>query len=51
MYSYFKNYYCLNINVLHHHRMHVEKELVEIVAIEDHEFKEVIEEYKEEILV
>ena len=31
--------------------MHVEKELVEIVAIEDHEFKEVIEEYKEEILM
>ena len=50
MYSYFKNCCCLNINVLHH-RMHVENELAEIVAIGDHEFEEVIEEYEEEILI
>ena len=31
--------------------MHVENELAEIVTIGDHEFKEVIEEYKEEILM
>ena len=31
--------------------MHVENELAEIVTIGDHEFKEVIEEYEEEILV
>ena len=31
--------------------MHVENELVEIMTIRDHEFKEVIEEYEEEILV
>ena len=31
--------------------MHVENELAEIMTIGDHEFKEVIEEYKEEILV
>ena len=31
--------------------MHVEKELVEIVTIGDHEYEEVIEEYEEEILV
>ena len=36
--------------VLHHHRMHVENELVEIVTTDDCEFKEIIEEY-EEILV
>ena len=28
--------------VLHHHRMHVENELAEIVTIEDHEFEEEI---------
>ena len=50
MYSYFKNCCCLNINVLYQ-RMHVENELAEIVAIGDQEFKEVIEEYEEEILV
>ena len=33
--------------MLHHHRMHVENELAEIVTIGDHEFKEVIEEYEE----
>ena len=49
MYSYFKNCCCLNIHVLHH-RMHVENKLAEIVAIRDHEFEGVIEEY-EEILV
>ena len=31
--------------------MHVENELVEIMTIRDDEFKEVIEEYEEEILV
>ena len=36
---------------VHHHRMHVENELVEIMTIGDHEFDEVIEEYEEEILV
>ena len=29
--------------------MHVENELVEIVTTDDHEFKEIIEEYKEEV--
>ena len=51
MYSYFKNFYCLNIKVLHHHCMHVENGLTEIVTIGDHEFEEVIEEYEEEILM
>ena len=37
--------------MLHHHRMHVENELVEIVTTGDHEFEEIIEEYEEEILV
>ena len=50
MYSYFKNCCCLNINVLYQ-RMHVENELAEIVAIGDQEFKEVIEEYEEEVLI
>ena len=31
--------------------MHVENELVEIVTIDDREFKEIIEEYEEEVLV
>ena len=31
--------------------MHIENELVEIVTIRDHEFKEVIEEYEEKILM
>ena len=31
--------------------MHVENELVEIVTTDDHEFKEIVEEYEEEILV
>ena len=31
--------------------MHVENELAEIVTTSDHEFEEIIEEYKEEILV
>ena len=34
-----------------HHRMHVENELVEIMTIDDHEFKEIVEEYEEEIFV
>ena len=37
--------------MLHHHRIHVENELVEIVTTGDHEFEEIVEEYKEEILV
>ena len=31
--------------------MHIENELVEIVTTGDHEFEEIIEEYKEEILM
>ena len=31
--------------------MYVENELTETVTIRDHEFKEVIEEYEEEVLV
>ena len=37
--------------MLHHHRIHVENELVEIETIDDHEFEEIIEEYEEEVLV
>ena len=37
--------------MLHHHRIHVENELAKIVTIGDHEFKEVIEEYEEEVLM
>ena len=37
--------------MLHHHRTHVENELVEIVTTDDREFEEIIEEYEEEILV
>ena len=37
--------------MLHHHRIHVENKLAEIVTIGDHEFEEVIEEYEEEIPV
>ena len=40
----------LKYQVLHHHHMHVENELAEIVTISDHEFEEIVEEY-EEILV
>ena len=36
---------------VHHHRMHVENELVEIVTTDDHEFEEIIEEYGEEVLM
>ena len=36
--------------VLHHHCMHVENELAEIVTTGDHEFKEIVEEYEEEFL-
>ena len=39
--------------MLHHHHMHVENELAEIVTIGDHEFEEVIEEeilMQEEVL-
>ena len=31
--------------------MHIENELAKIVTTDDHEFKEIIEEYEEEILV
>ena len=37
--------------MLHRYCMHIENELVEIVTIDDHEFKEIVEEYEEEILV
>ena len=37
--------------VLHHHRMHVENELAEIMTIGDQQFEEIIEEYEEKILV
>ena len=37
--------------MLHHHRMHIENELAEIMTTGDHEFEEIIEEYEEEILV
>ena len=37
--------------MLHHHCMHVENELVEIMTTGDHEYEEVIKEYEEEILV
>ena len=37
--------------MLHHHRIHVENELAEIVIVGDHKFEEVIEEYEEEILM
>ena len=36
---------------MHHQRMHIENESAEIVTTGDHEFEEIIEEYKEEILV
>ena len=36
---------------MHHHRLHVENELVEIVTTSDHEFEEIIKEYEEKILV
>ena len=50
-YSYFKSCCCLNTKLLHYHRMHVENEFVEIVTTDNREFKEIIEEYEEEILV
>ena len=31
--------------------MHVENELVEIVTTDDHKFKEIVEEYEEDVLV
>ena len=37
--------------MLHHHRIHVENKLVEIVTTNDREFEEIVEEYEEEILV
>ena len=37
--------------MLHHHRMHVENELTEIVTTDDHEFEEIVVEYEEEILM
>ena len=50
MYSYFKSCYCLNVNLLHHHSMHVQNELVEIVTTDDREFEEIIDENEEEVL-
>ena len=37
--------------MLYYHRMHVENELVEIMTTDDHEFKEIVKEHKEEILI
>ena len=37
--------------VLHHHFMHVDNELVEFVPTDEQEYEEIIEEYEEEILV
>ena len=37
--------------VLHHHFMHVDNELVEFVPTGEQEYKEIIEEYEEDILV
>ena len=37
--------------MLHHHRIHVENELVEIETTDNHEFEEIIEEYDGEILM
>ena len=37
--------------MLHHHRIHVENELVKIMTTGDHEFEEIVEEYEEEILM
>ena len=52
MYSYFKSCYCLNTKLLHHHhRMHIENELADIVTTGEHEFEDIIEEYEEEILM
>ena len=52
MYPYFKSWCCLNTKLLrHHHRMHIENELVEFVTVGEQEYEEVIEEYEEEILV
>ena len=37
--------------MLHHHRVHVENELAEVVTTGDNEFEKIVEEYEEEILV
>ena len=37
--------------MLHHHFKHVDNELVEFVPVDEHDYEEIIEEYKEEILV
>ena len=36
---------------MHRHCMHVENELVEFMTVGEHKYEEVIEEYKEEVLV
>ena len=41
----------LKCHVLHHHRMYVENELVEIETTDVCRFEEIVEEYEEEILV
>ena len=38
------------LSVAYHH-MHVENELAEIMTIGDREFKKIVEEYEEEILI
>ena len=37
--------------MLHHHRIHIENELVEFVSTGEQKYEEVIEEYEEEVLV
>ena len=37
--------------MLHHHSIHVDNELVEFLPTGEQEYEEIIEEYKEEILI
>ena len=37
--------------MLHHHFVHVDNELVEVMPTDEHDFEEIIEVYEEEILV
>ena len=37
--------------VLHHHFMHVDHELVEFVSTDEQDYEEIIEEYEEEVLI
>ena len=43
--------FILRNQVLHHHFMHVDHELVEFMPVDEQDYKEVIEEYEEQILV